>query len=317
MIDAKNILDELGIDYKIGGKNVGSNDLNIDCPFCFSDKHLGISVHSGFVNCWVCEFEDAYDSMIVNGEAIKKRPGLVKVLMEASGESWKDIKEILERNGWEPFTTGKDSESGLTGKCKFPEGSYKFSKATPHRDKALRYLESRGFSLKTVDKYDLRLTEVGPYSHRIIIPVIIDGEMVCYTSRDYLGNQSRYKNAFLSSSKMRLRDTLYNYDAARHYKHAYLLEGPTDVWRMGDDSMGVFRSALSREQRNLLINSEIESLTIIFDYLATGRAYSAAEELSPFINRIKVVKLDGDNDVDELGRNRVLSIEKRTPLYRS
>ena len=44
MIDIKAILGELGIDYKESGKNVGPNDVNIDCVFCGADKHLGITL---------------------------------------------------------------------------------------------------------------------------------------------------------------------------------------------------------------------------------------------------------------------------------
>ena len=44
MLDIKAILDELGVDFKSSGKNVGPNDVNIDCVFCGADKHLGITL---------------------------------------------------------------------------------------------------------------------------------------------------------------------------------------------------------------------------------------------------------------------------------
>jgi len=109
---------------------------------------------------------------------------------------------------------------------------------------------------------------------------------------------------------------LYNYDSAKNYKHAYLLEGPPDIWQMGDDSMGVFRSALSPYQRRLILGLHLESITIIFDPFATNRAYAAAVDLSPFIRKIKVVRLDGGKDVADRTRNEILEIEEETQLYR-
>jgi len=314
MIDVKNILDELDIDYKRGGKNVGSNDINIDCPFCGADKHLGIAAGAGYVNCWICEFEDAYYEN-KSGDMI--RPGIVQVLIESTGESWHKIKDILQRNGWEPFdSAGKPSELNLADKCHLPKEAHKFDSGA-HSQAALGYLINRGFSEKTIERYKLQIAESGPYSYRLIIPIYFNGELVCYTSRDYTGKQEdRYKNAFFTTSKIRIRDTLYNYDSASRFKHAYMLEGPTDAWRMGFDSFGVFRSNLSRGQRNLIIEARFESLTIIFDPKATGRAYQAASELSPFIPKIKVIRLTGNKDVDKIGRTRIIEMEKKEQLYR-
>ena len=118
------------------------------------------------------------------------------------------------------------------------------------------------------------------------------------------------------NSVVRLKDTLYNYDRACKYKHAYLLEGCTDVWTMGFDSMAVFKSSLSSKQRNLIIKAEFESITIIYDPMATERAYLSAEELTPFIPVIKVIVLGGIKDVGERSRAEIKMLEKDTGLYR-
>ena len=313
MIDIKSILDELSIDYKSSGKNVGSADLNIDCPYCYADKHLGISVNTGFVNCWICEFEDSYYKS-KKGDMI--RPGIVQVLVEATDASWREVKEILERNGWSSIASDSENEMSLSESCSFPAGAEPFTVKSAEQNLASQYLWSRRFSRDTANRYNLRVAGRGPYSGRIIIPVYLDGEMVCYTSRDYTGEQDRYKNSFFTDSKLRLRDTLYNYDVARKFDNAHLVEGPTDVWRMGADTLGVFRSALSRGQRNLIIQANFQSLTIIFDPSATSRAYTIAGELSPFIPEIKVVRLVGEKDVDDLGRKTILSMKEESGIFR-
>jgi hypothetical protein len=310
MIDIVAILDELGVDYKASGKNVGPNDVNIDCVFCGADKHLGINVSNGFVFCWVCEFND-----------LPIKPSLLKVLHEATVLSWSEIKEVLAEHGWEQYSYAiKKSDSGLAERCSLPIESKKLSdihKSSKGYSDAIDYLSRRGFGKDIIGQYGLRFASSGNYGGRIIIPICLNFKIVSFTSRDYTGKQkNRYKHAPLYMSAKRIKDLLYNYDRAKDHKHIYVLEGPTDVWRMGEDSVAVFRSALSAEQRNLLISLKPKSVTIIFDPMATSRAYDAAESLLPFINKIKVARLTGEKDVANMTRDEVLKIENRTRTYR-
>ena len=310
MIDIESILNELGVDFKTSGKNVGAHDINIDCPWCGADKHLGISKTEGKVHCWVCSFEE-----------LKKYPSLLKVLQEATRLGWGEITEVLADHGWEKYPYAiKKPDSGLAERCSLPIESKKLlgiHKSSKGYSDAIDYLSRRGFGKDIIGWYDLRFASSGNYGGRIIIPICLDFKVVSFTSRDYTGKQkNRYKHAPLYMSSKRIKDLLYNYDIAKTHKHIYVLEGPTDVWRMGEDSVAVFRSALSAEQRNLLISLKPKSVTIVFDPMATSRAYDAAESLLPFINKIKVVRLTGEKDVANMTRDEVLKIENRTSLYR-
>jgi len=309
MIDIPAILGEFGIDAKKSGKNVGSNDWNIDCPYCGADKHLGINVRDGRVFCWVCEFSDA---KITIGDS-ERNPSLIDVLVEITGERWIDVKNVLDENGWEEFYPKKRlNETEI--RCKLPFGWYNFGESGS--EKADFYLERRGFTPGIIDKYKLVIApSTGFYANRIIIPIFYNGEIVAFTGRDYTGKQERYKHSTVNNSNRRIKELLYNYDMAKNFKHIYLLEGPTDVWRMGDDAVAVFRSHLSAEQRRLLINLSLDSITIIYDPKATMRAYMAAEDLRPFIKRIKVVRLEGIRDVGDMSRDEVLAYEKETRYF--
>jgi len=310
MIDIKAILDEFGVDYKKSGKNVGSNDWNVDCPYCGADKHLGINVKNGRVFCWVCEFVDA--KTIVNGE--EKNPSLIDVLSEITGERWIDIKRVLDDNGWEEYYPKMKSNDSPETVCKFPDGWYEFG--SPGSEKAEEYLSKRGFGQDIIDKYNLVIApSTGYYANRIIIPVFFEEKIVAFTGRDYTGRQNRYKHSTVKNSSKRMSELLYNYDTARNFSHLYLLEGPTDVWKMGDDSVAVFRSHLSTEQRRLLINLRLNSITIIFDPLATMRAYMAAEDLRPFISKVKVIRLEGIRDVGDMSRDEVLEHEIKSRYF--
>jgi len=307
VIDIKNILDCLGVDYKESGKNVGANDINIDCPFCGADKHLGVSINEGKVNCWVCTFE-----------GMKKHPSLLKVLLESTGLPYEEIKSVMSENGWEPYRSGtKDCGDGLARRCSLPKETYSFDRNTPISRKALEYLKGRGFNEKTVSKYRLQVAGYGAYGNRIIIPIYFKGKLVSFTSRGFGSyKENRYKHSPLFMSSERMKNLLYNYDSAKKYRKAYLLEGPTDVWQMGDDSMGVFKSALSRPQRNLLMESGIESIVVVYDFKAVSRAYETAEMVSLFIPKVKVVRLDEDRDVADRSREEISQLESEVPFYR-
>lgn len=312
MIDIKSLLDDLGIDYKEGGKNVGANDVNIDCPFCGADKHLGINRKNGKVNCWVCEFEDV--DFYWEGE--RRKPTLAKVLVESTGEKWRDVKKAMEDWGWEPWVEGNKAMNMEVRICRLPKGS----KPIEESPAAMEYLEKRGFDSYTARKYNLMVSDHKSYAGRIIIPVYFGGVLVNYTARDFTGkSDNRYKNAPLFYTVNRLKETLYNYDTAIRnpiHNHIYVLEGATDVWAIGEDSVGVFKSSLSPHQRNLLLSCGVTSLTIAFDPGAYSRALKAAEELEPFYPKLKVLKLEGDKDVAELGRKQILHIEKNTDYFR-
>jgi len=306
MIDIRAILDELGVDFKSDGKNVGAADINIDCPFCGWEKHMGINVNNGYIWCWVCEFQD-----------IKGHPSLLKALYLTTEIPWAELKGIMEEHGWswdgykeEPLSDGLSKNAWLPKEC------CDFTENTKQRDNALHYLQNRGFGVDEIEKYGLKYTVGGAYHKRIIIPIYFEGKIVAFTGRDYSGKQNRYKNAPLFMCSRRVKDSLYNYDnCVDEFGHSYLLEGPTDVWRM-KEGMSVFRSALSSKQRVLIMRLNLNSLTIIFDPNATTRAYDAAASLSPFIPLIKVVRLTGKNDVSSMTKSEVLFMEKNAPIYR-
>jgi DNA primase len=301
MIDIIGTLSELGIDFKSDGKNVGANDINVDCPFCEHEKHLGIS-KTGAVNCWVCEFTD-----------LDRRPSLPYILSRLCGLPMSEIKGVLKEYGWEEDARFSKAADSQPDKCFIPN-TYEIKPGS----KAYTYLKSRGFGQETIDTYKLRYFPESDkyYGSRIFIPVIHNGKTVTYTARSFSDSHPRYKNASIKASSMRTKSVLYNYDLAKAHDRAFLLEGVTDVWRMGTDSMSVFRSALSGEQRNLILRAGFKQLDIIFDPKATARAYSAAENLSPFIKTIKVIRLEGEKDVADLDREYILKKSGLAPKFR-
>lgn len=306
--DVKEILDEANIDYKESGKNVGAYDVNIDCPFCGSDKHLGIKRHSGQVNCWVCKFS-----------SLTKHPSLQTVIISASGLNPPDVYQIIKNNTLSLLDSVITSEPDIIAEIGPDISIFQdfFNPKQPAwRDKALSYLTKRDFGISEIVKFGLRFCTFGKYAYRIIIPVMFKNKLVSFTTRDFMdrNNEPRYKHLNSSQSIVRLNEVLYGWDMFEG-KHLRLVEGPTDVWRLAKTSLGVFKSYLSSAQLSLIVGTKLDSMSVLFDPDAYGRALDAAERLSPFIKKIKIVLLPNDSDVASMSVEDIYREEENTTLF--
>jgi len=308
-----NFLDAIEIDYKTGGKNVGQNDLNIDCPFCYADKHLSVS-DKGLVYCWVCNFE---------GE--EKKPSFLKIAHLLSGRSWNEIFSIAEEfaESEEKETTKKEPEKKDL-LLHYPPSTHFLSKPLnspileTERLKAINYLEKRDFNFIFLEKvYGVRFTLAKNFIQRLIIPIFDEsGKMVNWFARDYTNksDRSRYKDCPSSISLIPKNKTLYGLNfIGEKNKTIYLVEGPTDQWRIGNGALAVGKSAVSPEQENIIRRLKPESLIYLFDEGATGRAISSAERLSAVIPEIKIVKIKGADIADRTIENVFSLIESTNP----
>jgi hypothetical protein len=185
------------------------------------------------------------------------------------------------------------------------------------RDTAYSYLKSRDVSKRHIQLYRLAFTPIKGdelYNGRIIVPIYSNGILGSWLGRDYTRMQHRYKNCDGRDSALRIKELLYGLDTFSGM-HLRLVEGVFDRIALGNTSVAVFKAKISREQRAKLIKLNLDSLSIIFDYgQGVASAIGIAEDLSPFISKIKVVEV-GKKDVADLGMSKVLSIEKSTSYF--
>jgi len=308
-IDAIDLLEEVGVDYRTEGTNVAANDVNIDCPFCGdSRKHLGIHKEDGRINCWACGLED-----------IKPRPTLTDLVMELVGCSKIEASMLIK--GCRLGSVYSDSRPAAD-RPKPPDEVWvpdvlDLVGQSAQQRRAYLYLRRRGFDHKTARKYDLKICLTGRYSGRIIVPISHKGELVSWLGRDYTGCSSlRYKNCPSSLCKMRNKELLYNYDNVINGggDHLRVVEGVTDVWAMNDSqTVAQLTNKLSPEQIRLIVSDiRPRSLTLLPDGDPDSlmHANRAAELLFPVISEIRVINLAG-KDVAERGRREMLRLEEK------
>jgi DNA primase len=294
-IDVEEYLQAKGIDYDPpGSKNVGRNSIGIRCPFCGdTSNHLGIKLDTKQWFCWIC--------------GAGRNKGFLNLVMQLEGCSYRQAEEILK-----PFahsdigllgTANRDEIRPLQGHFKLPfEATTEF--LSTHRN----YLEKRNFDPDFIyTKYQLRC--VGPISKRwkltLIAPVVYHRQMVSFLAADITRRQKKkYKNCPIEESLIPINQTLYNFDNATHT--IIVVEGITDVWRIGDGAVALYTKHATRQQLKILSN--FNRVFIMFDADAILNAEKLANDLAGFTETEIIELSEGDpadmklDDVQHLRR---------------
>ena len=273
-VDVESLFQKEGIAYRTSGKNISAGWVGINCPFCGEqNNHCGVNLDTKRYSCWVCA---------KSGTLVK----LVGVLLKATyGEANKII------NDYRGFYYDAPVRE-LSDKIILPS---KLSKLT---DIGINYLENRGFdALAMEEKY--RLQESGSFSYlkvkeqswdfrwRIIIPIIMDREIVTYTGRDWTNKQDpRYRNAPIEAGTKLTSECVYNLDSVQD--KALIVEGPTDVWKLGDEAIATLGVKFSHAQVNTILKKNLRKIVILFDAGAEDSARILADALNPYVLDLKV-----------------------------
>ena len=291
-----------GVEYWTEGTNVSKGWIGIKCLFC-DDKsnHLGIRIEDLKVRCWKCG-----GHQLVN---------LVKKISNCNFNEAKKITKTLARSGAVSDYQPPLDKSSSDLIVRLPAES---SKKFPMMH--IQYLKERNFyPQEAIDKFDLRAVgAVGEYKFRIILPIYMDEILMSFTSRDITDRQElRYKDCPINKSRVKPDDCIYNYDGIKDGGRALLMEGPTDVWKFGDNSFAIFGAAISAVQILSIMKKNLHTLFIMLDPDKTGEREGPkiARKLSPLAEYVEIVYLKrSGRDPGELSYSEVSAIKKELGL---
>ena len=291
-MELKEFLEDHGIEYWTSGKNVVNGWINIQCIFCDDDSnHLGVHRKSLKVSCWRCGNHN-----------------IINLIKELSGTTYNEaisIKKSLSLGatdyGFGPPYAEDDASSLLSAHVRLPQESRKY-----FPEKHIEYLRYRGFTdpEKIIRKYKLRsVYTTGKYKFRIIIPIMLNKKIVSFTSRDITGLQDpKYKHASPEESAIDVKRIIYNYDTVTTGSDAILVEGPIDVWKLGDKTISLLGIHHTEEQILSIKNKKIRNLFILFDNDKAGVAGAKrmAGIISPLVKSVEIVTFNTIKDPGEL-----------------
>ena len=285
MIHFERLCREYSVPYYTEGKNVTPGWINVSCPFHQDSNHMGFSPDGTF-NCWKCGSHSV--NKVISRLLHLDQKTTRQVLSEYNSES-------ITRNRLNKKTTTKAHAS----KVEPPGGPLsKYHK---------RYLKRRNFSPRFItEKYGVLGT--GPltywkkkdFSLRLIIPIVQKGRIVSFQGRDITDKDSlRYKGCPVELSVQHYKQTLYNIDNCPGTT-IRLVEGITDVWRMGDGYACTFGTSMTDYQVKELI--PYNRIYFIFDPEpeAQARAKKVAEKLAAIGKDVELIELEAGCDPGDL-----------------
>lgn len=270
-------LDDRNINYYTHGKNISKGWVGAACPFCGdSSTHLGIHLQSKAVTCFRCG-----------------KHSLFKYIQELEGIPKGKVFQILEQFQDREYSYLDNKKRETTeGEVQLPKGSSKNFAGIFQN-----YILSRNFIpeevIKQFDLYCCHL--IGDFKFRIIAPIYQDFELLSYTGRDVSGKSNlRYMNAPLEESKKPVKECVYNLDTVKD--KAIIVEGVTDVWRLGNECVATFGTQYTKAQVALL--SRLKKAFILYDSDASVQAEKLGNDLSSTVDSVEVLTLSHGDPAD-------------------
>jgi len=286
--DLTELLEEVGIEYRKGGKNVSAKWIGIEeCPFCgASNCHLGANPKNKRYNCFACGSK-----------------GNIHKLLAASGISSNVVDEIIARINTGVITY-EETETKVTS------SSVEVPFSTEENEAGEIYLKQRGFNPKHLKrKYNISFGGIaGFFSYRILVPVYMNFQLVNYTGRDFTGDATlKYKSLPDEKAIIPIKNCLYNYDKCNG--RCFIVEGVTDVWKIGNGTMALFGKAATETQIELIIKKNFKEIFILLDPDAETNALHLAAELKPFAT-VKIIFLK-KQDPGSLSTEQIMLLRKQ------
>ena len=234
MPDLPSLLRSRGVPIRTEGANVGSGWIGVHCPFCQGsrDFHLGYNLTGHVWKCWRCGFHPGADVLhallgVDRGEAV---------------ELWRSVSSGAPARVRLAERDRQAQRRVLIGGYKHPSGVGPLGPL--HR----RYLEGRGFDPDELAA-DWGVLGTGPvsyldevgYRHRVLVPILWEGREVSFQARDATGRAERkYMACPTSREAVHHKDVFYMHPACAQSRAAVVVEGITDVWRLGRRAVALF-----------------------------------------------------------------------------
>jgi DNA primase len=299
MFNVEQFLKDYHINYWTEGKNVSPGFINTQCIHCEdSSNHLGWNLSKEYLNCWKCG-QHSLDYTIS------------KLLQISKGRA-QDI--IFEYQDTTVLRSKLNKKEAQATSIKLPGVTLsKFHK---------QYLKNRNYNPDyIIEKY--KVLGTGPnekfkgiekeydFGLRIIIPIFHKNQLVSFQGRDITNKQKlRYKGCSIQDSVINYKHTLYNMDNCKGNKIC-VLEGITDVWRMGDGFVATYGTSLTQTQIRLL--SDYKDIIFLFDsedLEAQEKAKKYSYQLSSMGRNVEIIDLENDSDPGDLSEKEVNYIRK-------
>lgn len=237
-------LDQHRIEYTSAGSNMGRGHIAIRCPWCGDDPshHLEVSLDKPVYKCWRNQTQHKGNwTWLVKtllGCSIADAQAIVGSKSRHEGNLEDFVSKLFD-----PASVAPDKR-----RLKLLDEFKPFVEGKPSARPFIRYLDRRGFWLPEPEqltaRYGLRYTTRGPFSDRIIFPVIYEGRLIAWTARTIHNLEPRYKALTIDAESAAKQGIAPALGPISHYLLWYdrlmkcnahtiiLVEGPFDAMKV-------------------------------------------------------------------------------------
>lgn len=310
MISKQRVLDVYGnldIPSWTEGKNVSVGWVNIQCPFCAdASNHCGVNPDTEIFHCWKCGMKGHFVDLLIELTGLSY--GACKDMVSDSATTFKKSSLETIRSTLEGATI--ESSLPTNAKVELPK-TFEFVTEDTNFSLLSDYLKRRNILRETLIEHHCGICRAGQYMNRLVIPVFYQGKLVSFQAADLTGFATlKYRSTPLSMG--RINDYLYGYDGID--KRMIVLEGVTDQWRTGPESVAAFTSKLTEAQKKLIKKKGLDELYFCFDceLIAYYKSREEAKEFEAYIPKVEVLMLPHGKDPDEVGSEKIYQLIEET-----
>lgn len=233
-----------------GHKHARDGWINTECPFCTGNPgyHLGYNTNNDRFVCWRCggHYTENTISKLLN-------------------ISYKEAEQLVRLYGGLTRKKHEKKKNAKIKPFKLPSNSKELQKN--HRN----YLIKRKFDPdRLIKDWGILGTSVlsrldnTDYKHRIIIPIMWDGKIVSFDSRD-ITDKSKSKYMKCSEVREEIPHKSILYGKQEKWKDTGIcVEGTFDVWRMGFNAFSTSGIKYTSAQLRLIAKT-FKRVPVIFD----------------------------------------------------
>lgn len=267
-IDWLALLTEKQIPFIERGANVKRGEVNIQCPFCGSadpSQHMGLNLDTGWYSCWRNKRAHSGKSPLRLLMALLHIPYWQARQMAGLDETYVDPDGFTALAARILGRAGEDQPVEVLNRfLEFPKSFQPITGAGARRHRA--YLEGRGFDFIPNLAYHagLMYAPSGEWSDRVILPYLLDGELMAWTGRAIAQATIRYRDLSRDECLLPPKETLFNYDCiAKGGKALVIVEGPLDALKIdfyghevGVRAVALSTNSITDEQAYMLEEAE-------------------------------------------------------------
>lgn len=280
----KQIFDDIGIEYRTNGANVGKNELNIACPWCGDDPsyHLGISLQTGYYHCWRNPTHSGRNLARVIARVCRIGLCEARALLQQY--------DVLPSHDDVSLNTSTSPATAETRHRVDVNPLYGTVDIFCAPRMYIEYLHARRYTMCEVERanmwYGIRAGIVGPLAGRVVFPVTIpDGCVVGAQGRAVVSNMLRYrmypgasaKTGFVGATRL-----------VRGGNTLFVVEGPFDALRVitlchnDDFCVPVLGLHMTESQQRILRTCapRWKRIVVIPDNDAWSAAFALANQLA-------------------------------------